>query len=310
MRDKRRYNKTLRLLQGFCLLCLCHIPFSVNSLTFSLPTEGDIVGVIQMVKVRQGESLGEIGRRYDVGVYEMIEANPELDPWVPPPGAVAVIPSQFILPSGPREGLILNLAEMRLYYYHTDKPLVSTYPIGIGKGRQNGWSTPLVETKVIGKKKNPDWHPPESIRQEHLKKGDVLPAVVKAGPDNPLGAYAFYLELKGYLIHGSNRPGGVGVRSSHGCIRLLPEDIESLFYAMPVGTKLRIIHEPYKVGWHQNRLYLEAHQPLQEGIYAGTSSLEHLEKNLQAVIKDSHLVNWTGAQLIAKSANGYPSRID
>ncbi|WP_180343554.1 L,D-transpeptidase family protein, partial [Aeromonas caviae] len=148
-----------------------------------------------------------------------------------------------------------------------------THPVGIGKKGQEGWSTPLGQTVIIGKKKDPDWHPPASIRKEHLAKGDVLPDVVPGGADNPLGRYAFYLGFKGFLLHGANRPGGVGVRSSHGCVRLFPEDIESLYYSVPIGTSVRFIHEPYKAGWHNQKLYLEAHQPLTETKYTGSSSL-------------------------------------
>lgn len=288
------------------------IALPVGALTFPLPRTGDVVGQIQTTTVRQGESLGDIGRRYDVGTYEMIEANPALDPWVPPPGAQVIIPTQYILPKGPRSGIVLNLAEMRLYHYHSDKPLVTTYPIGIGK---KGWSTPLGQTTITGKKQHPSWTPPASIRKEHLAKGEVLPAMVPAGPENPLGHYAFYLGLKGFLLHGSNRPTGVGVRSSHGCIRMLPEDIELLFHQVPVGTAVRIVHEPFKAGWHNNHLYIEAHQPLTESQYVGSNSLTHLEKEIQRAVADNgasenHLVNWSSATHAAKVSSGYPVQID
>ncbi len=276
-------------------------------LTFALPENGDVVGEIQMTTVRRGESLSEIGRRYDVGVYEMIEANPTVDPWVPTAGSVVLIPTQFILPSAPRQGIVLNLAEMRLYYYHPDKPTVTTYPVGIGK---KGWSTPLATTKVIDKKKDPAWVPPASIRAEHRAKGDILPAVVPGGPGNPMGRFALYLALGEYRIHGTHKPGGIGVRGSHGCVRLFPEDIESLYYTVPVGTSVRIIHEPYKIGWHKNRLYLESHQPLTEGRYAGSDSIESLKRAIEKAITGTHTVNWTSAQMAAKAQKGYPMRID
>lgn len=135
--------------------------------------------------------------------------------------------------------------------------------------------------------------------------------MVPPGPDNPLGRYALYLGIGEYRIHGTNRPnGGIGVRGSHGCIRLFPEDIETLFYHVPVGTAVRIVHEPYKVGWHNNHLYLEAHSPLTEGRYAGSDSLEKLKSSIEGVIQNSHVINWTAAQMTAKSQNGYPARID
>lgn len=304
MQRKMKNLKFIKLLMGLCVFASHASSFA---LTFPLPKDGDVVGQVQRSTVRSGESLADIGRRYDVGVYEMIEANPGLDPWMPTVGSVVVIPTQFILPRAPREGIVLNLAEMRLYYYHSDKPLVTTHPVGIGK---KGNSTPLVTTAVVRKKKDPTWVPPESIRQEHRAKGDILPAVVPAGPDNPLGRYALYLGHDLYRIHGTNRPGGIGVRGSHGCIRLYPEDIESLYYSVPVGTTVRIVHEPYKVGWYNNHLYLEAHEPLSEGRYAGSNSMNSLKAIIERAIQGSHMVNWTSAQMTAKSQNGYPVRID
>jgi len=310
MKGKVKKQCLLFLILGFSAwdLAFC--------LTFSLPTDNeDIVGEIQTTTVRAGESLGEVGRRFDVGVYEMIEANPKLDPWAPTTGSVVIIPTQFILPKVPREGLVLNLAEMRLYYFHPDKQLVTTHPLGIGK---KGWTTPLGQTVIINKKKDPPWYPPKSIHEEHLAKGDNLPPVVPGGtPDNPLGRYALYLGLKGlssktgsFLIHGTNRPAGVGVRVTHGCIRLFPEDIETLFYKVPIGTPVHIIHEPFKVGWHKQHLYLEAHQPLTEPQYTGSNSLARLITIIEATIAGSYSVNWTSAKMAAQSAHGYPVRID
>jgi len=300
------------LMVGFLLSAVSFAP--AFGLTLPISPNSDVVGEMQTTTVQAGESLGEIGRRFDVGVYEMIEANPSLDPWVPKPGSIVVVPTQFILPATPRKGIVLNLAEMRLYYYHPDKPLVTTHPIGIGK---KGWHTPLGKTYISNKKKHPPWHPPESIRQEHLAKGDVLPPVVSGGiADNPLGLYALYLHKKGlsekgdFLMHGTNRPAGIGVRGTHGCIRLFPEDIESLFYIVPIGTLVLIIHEPYKVGWHNNHLYLESHQPLTEAHYVGSNSLKRLATLIEKSIHGTYLVNWASAKMTAEAANGYPIRID
>ncbi len=309
-------HKSRRFLLGLFLILGLGTFSQVYSLTFPMPEHGDIVGEIQTTIVRKGESLSDIGRRYDIGVYEMIEANPKLDPWVPTVGAIVVVPTQFILPNVPRVGLVLNLAEMRLYYYHADKRLITTHPLGIGK---KGWGSPLGQTTVTRKQKDPPWYPPHSIHQEHIANGDPLPAVVAGGiPANPLGRYALYLNSHGlagkgsFLIHGTNRPAGIGVRGTHGCIRLYPEDIESLFYKVPIGTPVRIIHEPYKVGWHKKHLYLESHQPLSESQYAGSDSLARLEKLIASVISQEggYMVNWASAKMAAKSANGYPMRID
>jgi len=287
---------------------------SACALTFPLPETGDVVGEMQTTTVRQGESLADIGRRFDVGIYEMLEANPKLDPWLPPAGAIVTIPTQYILPSAARTGMVLNLAEMRLYYFHPDKRLVTTFPVGLGK---KNWSTPLGKTTITRKQKDPAWHPPASIRKEHLENGDVLPLVVAGGtPENPLGRYALYLNTSGladrgsFLIHGSNRPGGVGVRSSHGCIRLFPEDIESLYYLVPTGTAVRIVHEPHKIGWHNRHLYLESHQPLTETQYVGSDSLMRLTTLIDAATNNAHAVDWLNVKMTAKTANGYPVRID
>lgn len=310
MKQKQSGFKMLNFIKYFWLMPLMPlmISFQAEALTFALPKDGDIIGTIQMTMVRRGESLADIGRRFDVGVCEMIEANPRLDPWVPTVGATVVVPTQYILPSAPRQGIVINLAEMRLYYYHPDKPIVSTYPLGIGKKQ---WSTPLIQSKIVSKKKDPSWVPPESIRREHALKGDPLPAVVPGGPNNPMGRYALYLDGGSLLrIHGTNRPGGIGVRGSHGCIRLFPEDIQMLYYTVPLGTHVRIIHEPFKVGWHRGRLYLEAHPPLTEAKYAGSNSTDSLAKAIQRAIRGKYEVNWTSAQLAAKAGNGYPARID
>lgn len=285
------------------------------ALEFPLATEGDLVGSLQNAIVQKGQSLGDIGRQFDIGVYEMIEANPELDPWVPTVGATVIIPSEFILPNTPRVGLVLNLAEMRLYYFNTRKKTVITHPLGIGK---KGWTTPLGQTVITNKRKDPPWYPPQSIHKEHLAKNDPLPPVVPGGsPENPLGYYAFYLGLKGldsktgsYMIHGTNRPAGVGVRVTHGCIRLFPEDIESLFEQVPIGTPVRIIHEPYKVGWKDQHLYLEAHEPLTEAQYSKSATLEHLSDIIQNTINGPVWVNWASAKMAAKRPTGYPVRID
>jgi L,D-transpeptidase ErfK/SrfK len=296
-------NRLISLCLFLMGLAFTRVSFSA---TFTLPPIGDLIGQMQTTTVRKGESLGDIGRRFDLGVYEMIEANPTIDPWVPPTGAIVVLPTQFILPPGPRVGMILNLAEMRLYYFHPDKRSVTTVPFSIGK---KGWSTPLRQTTIIAKKKDPVWVPPASIRAEHLKKGEVLPPFVEGGPDNPMGRYAFY-GTEGFRIHGTNRPGGIGVRSSHGCIRLLPEDVETLYYLVPIGTSVKIIHEPLKVGWQDNRLYLEAHQPLTEEQYANSNSEARLIKLIETAIQDSHVVNWTGAKMAVKASRGYPVQID
>lgn len=248
-------------LQGVLLLLLSGPQIGPGA-EFPLPLPGnDAVGEVTTVTSRYEDTLSDIARANDLGYLEMSEANPGVDPWLPGEGLEIVLPTHYLLPPGPREGIIINLAELRLYYFPQGEARVVTYPLGIGR---EGWSTPTGLTRVTGKKPNPSWTPPESIRQEHEEKGSVLPSVVMPGPDNPLGEYAIYLAMPGYLIHGTNKPFGVGMRVSHGCIRLYPEDIAALFPRVSLNTRVSIINQPYKLGWIDGRLHIEAHQPLSE----------------------------------------------
>lgn len=236
--------------------------FPVTATTFNLADDNTrIIGHNLIVFSHKEDTLLDIARRFDVGYNEIVTANPELDPWLPGTGKRVIVPNRFILPDAPKKGIVINLAEMRLYYYPPKKKgqlqQVITHPIGVGR---EGWTTPIGKTRIIQKKKDPTWTPPASILAEHLEKGDPLPRVVPAGPDNPLGAYAMRLGMPGYLLHGTNRPFGVGMRVSHGCIRLFPEDIEHLFGIVAVNTPVEILYQPYKAALDGTDLYLEAHQ--------------------------------------------------
>ena len=190
--------------------------------------------------------------------------NPKLDRWLIKKGTVVRLPNRRILPDTPHEGITLNIAEYRMYYYPADQPgTVRSYAHGIGR---QDWQTPLGKTTVAKKVKDPAWHPPESIRREHAANGDPLPAIVPPGPHNPLGAYALYLNLPGdYRIHGTDidKIYGIGMQITHGCVRMYPEDIEALHNSVPVGTSVYIVKQPVKVGWLNNVLYIEAHPDLE-----------------------------------------------
>jgi len=214
-----------------------------------------VVGQAFYVKARHEDTLLDIGRHNGLGYDEMKSANPRVDMWVPGKDADVLVPTQYVLPNAPRQGVVLNLAEKRLYYFLSSGEVV-TYAISIGR---EGWSTPLGSFSIASKVKDPTWTPPASIRAEHAAQGDILPAVVPAGPDNPLGQYAMRLSAKGYLIHGTNKPWGLGMDVSHGCIRMYPEDIEELYPKVPVKTPVTIVNQPFKVGWHGDDLYLEVH---------------------------------------------------
>jgi L,D-transpeptidase ErfK/SrfK len=238
---------------------------TVDAEVFQLPPAGnDVVGAITTIEARQDDSLIDIARRHGLGYEEIIRANPDVDSWLPGEGTVVVLPTRYVLPPGPRRGVILNLAEYRMYYFPEPEGdelgVVMTYPMSIGR---MDWETPLGRTKIISKVRNPAWYVPASVRAEHAAAGDPLPRIVPAGPNNPLGAHAMRLGLPGYLIHGTNRPAGVGMRVSHGCIRMLPEDIGFLFEEVDVNTPVRIINEPIKLGWDGDQLIMEAHLVLE-----------------------------------------------
>lgn len=224
-----------------------------------------VVGRVFTVHARAEDTLLEIGRRYGLGYQEITNANPDVDVWLPGDGTPVIIPRLYILPDAPRNGIVLNVPEMRLYYYPQpqagERPVVITHPVAVG--RMN-WQTPLGVTKVVAKVRNPVWYPPESIRREHAEEGDYLPPKVPPGPNNPLGGYAIKLGIPGYLIHSTNKPAGVGMRVSHGCVRMYPEDMVAMFNDVPVGTTVRIINEPVKAGWRNGQLYLAVHPPFKE----------------------------------------------
>jgi L,D-transpeptidase ErfK/SrfK len=287
---RRIYGRCTRAAGG---LCLALAAGDAGGATFPLPgPDTDLVGETGTAIVAEGETLLDIARAHDLGYNEITAANPGLDPWLPPPGATVILPTRFLLPAAPRRGIVVNVAEMRLYYYPESNGtsggeadsggrVVLTFPIGIG---QEGWTTPLGVTEVVSRVKDPAWTVPESIRAEHARNGDPLPDVVPPGPDNPLGAYALRLGLTRYLIHGTNRPYGIGRRTSHGCLRLYPEDIEALFRVVPVATPVWIIDQPYKLGRGAGRLWLEAHAPIVEPGHPPADYFTPLSSAIDAVI--------------------------
>ena len=243
---------------------------------YLIPPNGDsVIGVVTTAVAEHEDTLLDIARRYGVGYEEIMSANPGVDPWLPGAGTEVLIPSSFVLPDAPREGIVVNLPEHRLYYYPPAVPgqprVVRTYPISTGK---MDWKTPLGITKIVTKQERPNWYPPESVRLEHEAKGDPLPKIVPPGPDNPLGEYAMRLNIPGgaYLIHGTNRPAGVGMQVTHGCIRMYPEDISEFYTMVPVNTKVNLVDQTTKVGWSRATLYLERQPPLE-----GTDDPSHLD---------------------------------
>ena len=281
----------------------------VPSDRFPLPADGsDVIGEVQVTFAHHQDTLHDIARRYDLGYEEIVAANPGVDPWLPGEGTRIVLPTQFVLPPGPREGLVLNLASMRLFYFpeprEGETPEVITHPIGIGR---EGWETPVGYATITRKVVQPTWTVPASVLREYAEKGEPLDPIVPPGPDNPLGGHAMRLSLPSYLIHGTNKSYGVGMRVSHGCVRLYPEDIARLFPRVPIGTEVHIINEPYVAGWRDGRLYLDAHSPLSEDAARWGRKLAALENVLAARAIDREVVvNWSRARQVAKEARGIP----
>ena len=269
---------------------------------YNLPLDSsDVVGEIQTLTVTEAQSLASIGLEYGIGLHEMAEANPYINPRQVKVGEQLIIPSQFILPSL-REGIVINLAELRLYYFPSNAQEVYTFPLAIGRV---GWRTPIAKTRVIAKSKDPVWHVPKSIRKHAwITKRKILPAKVMPGPKNPLGKFALHLNVPGYLIHGTNAPSSIGKRVSSGCMRMSAPDIESLYHMVAVNTPVHIINEPYKVGYKGQTLYLEAHQPLSDAVHVAT--YDHLVTVVTAAAANND-VDWSVAEQVAEEKLGMPT---
>lgn len=266
------------------------------------PAGAPMVGTLQWITVFHEDTLPEIARLHGLGFDEMRQANPGVDPWLPGEGTQVLLPTRIILPRQ-REGLVLNVATRRLFHFDEQGVLLDTFAIGVGR---EGWATPTGQATVRAKAKDPVWFVPASIRAEHAEAGDPLPRQVGPGPDNPLGAYAIALDMPGYLIHGTNKPYGVGMRVSHGCVRLYPEDIESLFPRVPVGTAVTIINEPISIAEFDGQLYLEAHPPFEDDQTWQGHWDEVQGRLLQDPRVASREIDWDRARTIIESAMGIP----
>jgi L,D-transpeptidase ErfK/SrfK len=296
----------------FAWLAVCALAAAAHATVFELPA-GDVslLGREERVLTVYEDTLYAIARRFSLGSEEMLRVNPGVDPWVPGAGKNLVIPGQRVLPPGPREGIVVNLPEHRLYYYppvKKDEPQrVYTWPISIGK---MDWRTPLGATRITEKQKNPSWYPPASVRAEHAARGEPLPAVVPPGPDNPLGGYKMRLDIPGgaYLIHGTNNPIAVGMAVTHGCIRMYPEDIAELFPMVKVGTPVHLINEPVKVAFVDGELLLEAHPPVDAQGQTQEPDLTVFEGLLEQALGDSLVaIHWEKARAALGQARGMPT---
>jgi L,D-transpeptidase ErfK/SrfK len=251
-----------------CLISCCVLEARCERFALESP-EISVVGAIKRARARANDTLVDIAREFDLGYDQIVSANPDVNRWVPGDGTVVTLPAHYILPGAARKGLVLNIAELRIYYYtaaaNGSTPEVLTYPVSIGR---MDWHTPLGITKVARKERDPVWRPPPSIRAEHARDGEALPAFIAGGdPTNPLGRFALRLGIPSYLIPGvdERKAFGIGMRVTHGCIRMYPEDIEELFSLATVNTQVTIVDEPIKIGRSGDRVFLSVHQPLNEG---------------------------------------------
>lgn len=269
----------------------------------------DLIGSIGYYQVREEETLLDIARLHDLGFIELVAANPGIDPWLPGTGRTVMLPKQHILPAAPREGIVINLPELRLYFFPGNGEPPQTYPLGVGRlGRE----TPLGSTTIVAKREDPVWVPPASIRAERPE----LPEAMPPGPDNPLGNYAMNLGWPSYVIHGTNKPYGIGRRVSSGCIRMYPEDIERLFPLVEIGVTVTVVNQSLKLGWSGGELYMEIQPDVAEGDeleargWFTPTPLPNLEERVrQAAGKDVARIYWPSVRRAAMAKRGFPVRI-
>jgi L,D-transpeptidase ErfK/SrfK len=290
---------------------LLSVTFVCRAEYYEMSIHDTVVGEMAKTYSRQDQTLPDIARIHDIGFMDIKRANQKVDTWMPGEKTEVVLAKQFVLPVAPPVGIIVNIPEMRLYYFPAGQKgetrQVYTYPIGIGR---EGWATPYITTKIIEKKKDPAWHPPESIRAEHAREGHPLPKVVPPGPENPLGQFAMRLGLPSYLIHGTNKPYGVGLRVSSGCIRMYPEDIKALFGMVPVNTPVRIVNQPYKVGVLNGKLLLEASPYLEEDTDQFEGNMTSVVKMLVEVSKQhKYEVDWDLIRKVISERDSIPVEI-
>jgi L,D-transpeptidase ErfK/SrfK len=271
-------------------------------------SDNALIGQVQHMNLASGDSIATIGKQYDVGHDAIQSANPQFNFEQDLPSGVPVqVPTQHLLPSLPREGIVVNLPEMRMYYYPAGSDQVLTYPVGIGR---IGKTIPIARTAITRKVKDPIWIPPQDIREFNLEQGIVLPRIMPAGPDNPLGPYAIYMKIPTYLIHSTIFPESVGKRASFGCLRMFESDIEDFFPSIEKGVPVVIINSPVKTGWQHDRLYIEAHTPLEEHSSDFNATLPGMIHQVAVSTENAPtLVDWQLVYFLASERDGLPHEV-
>ncbi len=312
------FLKKLPFQLSFFLLLFFTCSISYSTEIFYIEKNSMVIGDIRKVRVSESETVADMTNRYESGFQDLLIANQNSHHWAPTANSEYTIPSKYVLPEKDYNGIILNLAELRLYFYIPGTDLyentkVITLPVGIGR---LDWKTPLGETFIKSKVKNPTWYPPKSIILEHEERGEVLPRQVESGPDNPLGYYALKLNVDGgYLLHGTNKKHGIGMMVSHGCVRLRNKDIETVFYNSFIGTKVKIINAPIKLGEHNDFLYMEVHAYNNKEVYSNNVqnllTTENIYKPVVAVMdflenNPNFSINWKDVFKTYEESSGIP----
>lgn len=295
------------------LLCaapslLCSVPSLAE--TFPLGSS-PIIGELRETRSRHEDTLIDIAREFNLGYDQIVKANPAANRWVPGDGNRILLPSKYILPDAPRNGIVVNVAELRLYYFLPqsggDSRSVVTFPVSIGR---MDWKTPLGETSVVRKDKNPAWYPPASIKAEHARDGDPLPDMIPGGhPENPLGGFALRLGIPGYLIHGvdERKANGIGMRVTHGCMRMYPEDVARLFEIVPVKTRVMLVNQPIKVATVGDKVYAQITTPLREDGHEGAElSIPQSLSLIRSKVGPEFQINEEKAIRAIEQGNGLP----
>ena len=319
-------NKRLSqaIISGLTVLLLCSsqwLSAADRIHQYKLPTvpTDNMVGDLSFIKVKDTDTFSDIASLYGLGFDNLRSANPTVDPWLPKEGEIIVLPRLYILPETTREGIVVNIPEKRLYYFPTVKagqqPSVEIYAVSVGRQE---WNTPVVSTKVTGRVIEPTWYPPKSLRAEHLAQGNMYPRVVPPGPENPLGKYLLQLSIPTYFIHSTNNRFGIGMQVTRGCIRMFPEDIESIFNRVAVGTPVSIVNKTYKIGRENDLVYLEVNPMPEVNLQQMTMAIEQcpqdnatalelirskiglLEENMELVL------DWNMIERIRTEATGLP----
>ena len=303
----RKASRCRRVWQAAALMLAFALPLHTG--LWAAPAEDSVIGELGSVTTSYEDTLHDVALASDLGFVELVAANPGVDPWLPGEGTLVLLPTRHVVPDAPRKGVVINLPELRLYYFPPDGGAVQTYPLGVGRA---GLTTPVGDTRIVRKQEKPTWYPTKSTRADNPD----LPAVVPPGPDNPLGEYAMYLGWPTYLIHGTNNPWGIGRRVSRGCIRMYPKDVERLFPQIRPGTPVTVVDQPIKLGWWDGDLFIEAHPTQRQvdqieatGDFEPVDDVSLTERVLAAAGEAARRVDWARVRQAATQRRGYPVQI-